>query len=483
TDVSGATTSATVQVTVNAANIPPIANAGTNQTIKLPTNTAMLTGSGSDPDGVSVTYAWSKVGTTPTGGAITSPTAASTQITGLVQGTYQFKLNVTDVSGATTSATVQVTVNAANAPPKANAGIDQTISLLITNSATLNGTATDTDGNITGTIWTKISGPASGTITTANALITTVKPLLAGLYKFQLKVTDNKSATGLDTVQVTVVANIAPTANAGADQAIKLPTKTASLIGTGTDPDGTIATYQWAKISGTSSTITTPKAKNTTITSLQLGTYKFSLTVTDNKGATGKDTIQIVVAQSVAARTDGVALSGEAEVDNVNISWTAANETDVAAFEVEKSTANAWETIGSIRSIGGDVSGRHSFSDYQPADGLNYYRLRIVDSMGQFVYSNILNVEFKGRKNIMRQNVPNPFSATTIIPYEVSGKALVKIVVYNTEGYQVAVLVNEVKLPGSYQVQWNAANIPSGNYYYMLVVGNTVSTRKMLKLN
>ena len=66
-----------------------------------------------------------------------------------------------------------------------------------------------------------------------------------------MKVTDNKGATGLDTVQVTVnAANIAPTANAGIDQSIKLPTSTVTLSGSGTDPDGTISAYRWTKISG-----------------------------------------------------------------------------------------------------------------------------------------------------------------------------------------------------------------------------------------
>jgi hypothetical protein len=62
-------------------------------------------------------------------------------------------------------------------------------------------------------------------------------------------------------------------------------------------------------------------------------------------------------------------------------------------------------------------------------------------------------------------------------------KAFVKIVVYNSMGYPVAVLANELKEPGSYQVQWNAGNIASGSYYYTVIIGDKVITRKMLKLN
>ena len=63
-----------------------------------------------------------------------------------------------------------------------------------------------------------------------------------GVYRFVLKVTDNNTATAVDTVQVTVIAaaNILPKANAGIDQAITLPTSTVSLAGSGTDADGSI---------------------------------------------------------------------------------------------------------------------------------------------------------------------------------------------------------------------------------------------------
>jgi len=97
--------------TTTPTNQPPVADAGSNITITLPTSSVTLNGSGShDNDGTITTYAWTKI----SGGAatITSPSAASTTVTGLVQGTYQFKLTVTDNNSATGSDTVQVIVNA-----------------------------------------------------------------------------------------------------------------------------------------------------------------------------------------------------------------------------------------------------------------------------------------------------------------------------------------------------------------------------------
>ncbi len=112
---------------------------------------------------------------------------------------------------------------------------------------------------------------------------------MQGVYKFQLKVTDNNSATGLDTIQVTVnAANIPPTANAGIDQSITLPLSSVTLSGSGTDPDGTISAYSWTKISGPASgTITNAAIASTTVTALVQGVYQFQLKVTDNNSGNG----------------------------------------------------------------------------------------------------------------------------------------------------------------------------------------------------
>ena len=149
---------------------------------------------------------------------------------------------------------------------------DQTITLP-TNTVSLNGSGTDTDGSISAYNWTKISGPAAGTITNATSASTTVTALAQGVYQFELKVTDNNGATGIDTMQVTVnAANIPPTANAGTDQTITLPTSTVSLNGSGTDTDGTISAYSWTKISGPAAgTITNANSASTTVTGIGTG--------------------------------------------------------------------------------------------------------------------------------------------------------------------------------------------------------------------
>ena len=130
TDNNGATGTDIVQVTVNpGANIPPVANAGPDQSITLPINTITLSGSGSDADGTVVGYHGHKYQDLRSYN-IVNATSAVTNVTGLVQGVYQFQLQVTDNNGAVGADIVQITVNAATkSPPVANAGSDQTITL------------------------------------------------------------------------------------------------------------------------------------------------------------------------------------------------------------------------------------------------------------------------------------------------------------------------------------------------------------------
>ncbi|MFT3980392.1 MAG: PKD domain-containing protein [Ferruginibacter sp.] len=298
TDNSGASAKDTMQVTVNsAANQAPTANAGSDISITLPVNTAVLSGSGTDPDGTIASYAWVKIAG-PATGTLTNANTANPTANGLVQGTYQYQLTVTDNQGATGRDTMKLIVNPpVNIPPVAHAGNDISITLPV-NTAPLNGSGTDADGSVVSYAWTRISGPASGTISNAAAAITSVTGLTEGIYQYQLTVTDNSGAIGRDTVRITVnpAPNIPPVANAGADIQVIVPPNNTNLTGSGTDVDGTVVAYEWEKISGPDGgTIVTPHNANTAISDLQLGTYYYRLTVTDDDGATGSDTVKVEV--------------------------------------------------------------------------------------------------------------------------------------------------------------------------------------------
>ncbi len=81
---------------------------------------------------------------------------------------------------------------------------------------------------------------------------------------------------------------------------------------------------------------------------------------------------------------------------------------------------------------------------------------------------------------ILYQNYPNPFNPTTSIGYQLSAFSQVTLKVYDILGKEVTTLVNKEKQAGSYEVKWNAANLPSGVYFYQLKAGSFLSTKKMV---
>jgi ribosomal protein L14 len=383
TDNNGATGTDNVTVTVNAAaNQPPTANAGSDITITLPTNSVTLVGSGTDPDGTIATYAWTKVSgpNTPTMG---SANAASTTVTGLIQGTYVFMLTVTDNNGATATDNVTVTVNAAaNQPPTANAGNNITITLP-TNSTTLSGSGADADGTITSYAWTKVSGPATFTIGTPNAATTTLTNLVQGVYVFRLTVTDNNGATGTDDVTVTVnpAANQPPTANAGNNITITLPTNSTTFNGSGNDPDGTITAYAWSWISGPATyTLGTPNAATTTLINLVQGVYVFWLTVTDNSGATATDDITVTVNASAPTNQPPVAIAGNNITLNLPTNSTTLDGT--ASFDPDGTIVSyAWSKVsGTGGTIGSPNSATTTLTNLQA--GTYVFQLTVTDNNG-----------------------------------------------------------------------------------------------------
>jgi hypothetical protein len=91
-------------------------------------------------------------------------------------------------------------------------------------------------------------------------------------------------------------------------------------------------------------------------------------------------------------------------------------------------------------------------------------------------------------KYSLDQNYPNPFNPTTTIKYTVpnanmnQNSALVKLAVYDVLGKEVKTLVNERKQAGSFEVAFNADNLPSGIYFYKLQSGNFTEVKKMTLL-
>jgi hypothetical protein len=323
TDNAGAVSSDTVLVTVSPAiptpapaptpaptpapNQLPVAVAGNDIVITLPTNNATLNGAASnDPDGTISAYSWSQL-SGPGSALISSPGSATTNVSSLVQGVYRFRLVVTDNSGATGADTVSVTVNAAPPPPPAPnrlpvaiAGADQSVRFPI-NFVALNGNASyDPDGTITSYSWSQISGPGNASIAAPFSASTVVNGFVAGVYSFRLEVKDNSGAIAADTVMVRVQMFQPPIPVAPDTLMVKMPVESVELDGSKSyDPDGSIAAFSWTFVQGPNTPLINAQANPVAkVRNLVEGSYIFTLTLTNDKGLSASKNVKVIVSNS-----------------------------------------------------------------------------------------------------------------------------------------------------------------------------------------
>ena len=79
----------------------------------------------------------------------------------------------------------------------------------------------------------------------------------------------------------------------------------------------------------------------------------------------------------------------------------------------------------------------------------------------------------------LSQNYPNPFNPKTKIRYTIPQTAIVMIKVYDVLGNEIAILVNEEKPKGNYEVEFDGSDLASGIYIYQLRAGNFIETKNM----
>ena len=167
----------------------------------------------------------------------------------------------------------------------------------------------------------------------------------------------------------------------------------------------------------------------------------------------------------------------------VTLNWRTATELNNQGFEVQRSSANSeFVTLGFVKGVGTTTNQQnYTFSDKSISTGNYAYRLKQIDFNGLFEYSNIIEVEVGSVDNYsLIQNYPNPFNPSTKIGYILQDRTNVKIVVMNSLGEEIAVLANEVQDQGLHELDFNAANLSSGIYFYSIQTTQYRETKKMI---
>jgi enterochelin esterase family protein len=134
------------------------------------------------------------------------------------------------------------------------------------------------------------------------------------------------------------------------------------------------------------------------------------------------------------------------------------------------------------------------YREYNEGHSWGNWRAHIDDYLTFFFPKKSSDVkEEKGdlipQKIKLHQNFPNPFNNSSKILFEITETGLVNLKIYDSLGQEISTLVNETKLPGKYEVTWNANNLSAGIYFYQLRFANTknqkmsfIETKKMIYL-
>lgn len=97
-----------------------------------------------------------------------------------------------------------------------------------------------------------------------------------------------------------------------------------------------------------------------------------------------------------------------------------------------------------------------------------------------YLWKNTSDFESDLQEYKLYSNYPNPFNPSTQIAYKLLEDGLVKLIVYNSIGQEVAILVNQYQAAGKYNIQFDGANLPSGIYVYKLQTTKFSDIKKMI---
>jgi hypothetical protein len=168
---------------------------------------------------------------------------------------------------------------------------------------------------------------------------------------------------------------------------------------------------------------------------------------------------------------------------NVELNWSTATEINNQMFEIERrKTEGQFTTIGYVEGYGTTTEPQeYSYIDNAVETGTYFYRLKQIDFLGTYEYSDEIEVEVIAPSEFtLEQNYPNPFNPSTQITYQLAQNSNVVLKVYNLLGKEVAVLVDEHKEAGIHKVNFDASSLPSGVYLYKIETAGLIKTKKMM---
>ncbi len=172
---------------------------------------------------------------------------------------------------------------------------------------------------------------------------------------------------------------------------------------------------------------------------------------------------------------------------NVLLNWRTQSELNNSGYDIERKTyQGSWNKIGFVKGNGtANHEIHYTYTDKDLSTGTYSYRLKQIDYNGTIKYyylSNEIIIGVPGKFSLS-QNYPNPFNPVTKINFELPVNTNVKLAVFDVTGRMIAELISgKLYTAGYHSVEFNAAGLSSGVYFYKLTTNENNSIKKMVLL-
>ena len=172
--------------------------------------------------------------------------------------------------------------------------------------------------------------------------------------------------------------------------------------------------------------------------------------------------------------------------NRVQVTWQTLTEINTFRFYVQRN-GGTWKTIDSVNAGGTSLSSRHyAVNDTTVTAGTWVYRIKEADLDGSVHFSPTVSTTILAdgpgsqvTAYALDQNYPNPFNPGTNISYALPHSSYVTITVYDMLGQKVTQLVDEFMAAGYHSVLFDGSRFASGAYYYRMLAGDFVMTKRL----
>jgi parallel beta-helix repeat protein len=255
--------------------------------------------------------------------------------------------------------------------------------------------------------------------------------------------------------------DVLPVCLAGLDKTVFLPIDTVFLAGSATGIN--ITSFAWRKLTGPAQfTINAPNSATTTVSNLVVGTYTFELLVTDASGLTDRDTLSVNVSTILPVKL--TQFTAYRQGSKVNLKWVTESEVNSSHYIVERSTnGRDFIAIGMVASNNQAGENVYTLVDNNPAAGVNYYRLAMVDNDNSKTYSRLVSVNMNSRQSF---RVETAVVNTRGISVNINSERRQMLTVVAVDAAGRVVMSKQVQLQqGTNTISTDITSIPKMVYY------------------